>query len=242
MIQRAPNPPDFAQPRLSRVKARSSPARGHKFGCVCSYMAGHYPGILMTGHIGTNTPKFVPPRWGRPRVDPTQTGFVQIWVGLESANHRHSNSKEQLHFFTIFLSAPKCPTPPSKMQIFILSSPRRLWISPSCWPDSSGYTRTFLHQYFFTATGSSLKDLRLSIRIPIRPPTSTSDDFPCDSGWFGEFSLVPVFGIVVPFFVPSFRFSVQGNIRQNHPFGNHPFVNPALSGRSESLLRKPGFN
>ena len=38
--------------------------------CVCSYMAGHYPGILMTGHIGTNTPKFVPPRWGRPRFDP----------------------------------------------------------------------------------------------------------------------------------------------------------------------------
>ena len=28
---------------LSRVKARSSPARGYKFGCVCSYMAGHYP-------------------------------------------------------------------------------------------------------------------------------------------------------------------------------------------------------
>ena len=27
----------FAQPRLSRVKGRSSPARGYKFGCVCSY-------------------------------------------------------------------------------------------------------------------------------------------------------------------------------------------------------------
>ena len=25
--------------------------------------------------------------------------------------------------------------------------------------------------------------------------------------------------------VPSFRFSFRGNIRQNHPFGNHPFVN-----------------
>ena len=36
-------------------------------------MAGHYPGILMTGHIGTDTPKFVPPRWGRPPFDPTQT-------------------------------------------------------------------------------------------------------------------------------------------------------------------------
>ena len=38
--QRAPNPPEFARPRLSRVKGRSSPARGYKFGCVCSYMAG----------------------------------------------------------------------------------------------------------------------------------------------------------------------------------------------------------
>ena len=26
-------------------------------------MAGHCPGILMTGHSGTNTPKIVPPRW-----------------------------------------------------------------------------------------------------------------------------------------------------------------------------------
>ena len=26
--------------------------------------------------------------------------------------------------------------------------------------------------------------------------------------------------------VPSFRFSFWGNIRQNHPFGNHPFANP----------------
>ena len=39
-FQRAPNPPEFAQPRLTRVKGRSSPAREHKFGCVCSYMAG----------------------------------------------------------------------------------------------------------------------------------------------------------------------------------------------------------
>ena len=35
-FQRAPNPPEFAQPRLSRVKRRSSPARGYKFECVCS--------------------------------------------------------------------------------------------------------------------------------------------------------------------------------------------------------------
>ena len=77
-LQRAPNAPEFVQPRLSRVKRRSSPARGYKFGCVCSYMAGHYPGILMTGHIGTNTPKFIPPRWGRPRCNPTQTGLCKF--------------------------------------------------------------------------------------------------------------------------------------------------------------------
>ena len=38
--QPAPNTPEFAQPRLSKVKRRSFPARGYKFGCVCSYMAG----------------------------------------------------------------------------------------------------------------------------------------------------------------------------------------------------------
>ena len=63
------NPPEFAQPRLSGFTARLSPARGYKFGCVSSCMAGHYPGILMTGHTGTNTPKFVPARWGRPPLD-----------------------------------------------------------------------------------------------------------------------------------------------------------------------------
>ena len=48
-------------------------------------MAGHYPGILLTGHIGKNTPKFVPPRWGRPLFDPTQTGlckFGWVWSSL----------------------------------------------------------------------------------------------------------------------------------------------------------------
>ena len=58
--QRAPNKPEFPQLRLSGVKGRSSPARGYKFGCVCSYMATHFPSILMTGHIGTNTPNSYP--------------------------------------------------------------------------------------------------------------------------------------------------------------------------------------
>ena len=38
---------EFAQPRLSRVKRRSSPVRGYKFGCVCSYMAGYELCILL---------------------------------------------------------------------------------------------------------------------------------------------------------------------------------------------------
>ena len=39
-------------------------------------------------------------------------------------------------------------------------------------------------------------------------------------------ALVPVFGIGERPHVPSFRLLVQGNIRQNHPFRNHPFANP----------------
>ena len=45
---------EFAQTRLSRVNLtkRGHPQRwGYKLGCVCSYMAGHDPGILMTGHF-----------------------------------------------------------------------------------------------------------------------------------------------------------------------------------------------
>ena len=75
--QRAPNPPEFAQPHLSRVKARSSPARGYRFGCVCSYMAGDYPGIVMTGHAGTNTPKSVPLAGDNRRLTLLQRGCAK---------------------------------------------------------------------------------------------------------------------------------------------------------------------
>ena len=64
---------EFAQPCLSRAQGRSSPARGYKFGCVCSYMAGVSHTYVMAGHIGINTPKFVPSRWGWPPWDPTQS-------------------------------------------------------------------------------------------------------------------------------------------------------------------------
>ena len=74
---------EFAQPRLSRVK-RGRPQRGGTNLGVCfSYMAGHYPGILMTGHIGTNTPKFLPPSLGMTALWSYSKGAVQIRVGLE---------------------------------------------------------------------------------------------------------------------------------------------------------------
>ena len=38
--------------------------------------------------------------------------------------------------------------------------------------------------------------------------------------------------------VPSFRFSFQGNIRRNHPFGNHPFVS-TKKGHWETKGRFP---
>ena len=39
-------------------------------------------------------------------------------------------------------------------------------------------------------------------------------------------TLVPVFGTWEHLHVPSFRLVVPGNIRQDHPFRNHPFANP----------------
>ena len=48
-------------------------------------MAGREDAGAVTGHIGTNTPKFVPSHWGRPPFDPTQTGlckFGWVWSSL----------------------------------------------------------------------------------------------------------------------------------------------------------------
>ena len=65
-------------------------------------------------------------------------------------------------------------------------------------------------------------------------------------GGFGERALVAVFRsggtcertLVLVFVlgenpnVPSFRFSFRGNIRQNYPFGNHPFGKAATPEKS----------
>ena len=49
-----------------------------------------------------------------------------------------------------------------------------------------------------------------------------SEEICCDTHWEikGRFRKRVVLANV-----PSFRFSFRGNIRRNHPFGNHPFVN-----------------
>ena len=78
--------------------------RGCKFGCVCSYMAGHEDSWVVTGHIGTNTPKFVPPRWGRPPFDPTQTGccansVVGVWSSLRYTQKMTKNAIELWEHF-----------------------------------------------------------------------------------------------------------------------------------------------
>ena len=47
-------------------------------------MAGHYPGVLMTGHRGTNTPKFVYPLAGDDRaLTLLKRGCANWVVGLE---------------------------------------------------------------------------------------------------------------------------------------------------------------
>ena len=50
-------------------------------------MAGHDDAGVATGHIGTNTPKFIPPRWGRPRpLTLLKRGCANSVVGLELAD------------------------------------------------------------------------------------------------------------------------------------------------------------
>ena len=70
----------------SRVKGRSSPARGYKFGCVCSYIDGHEDAGVMIIHIRTNTPKFVVPLAGDDRpLTLLERGCANLVVGLELA-------------------------------------------------------------------------------------------------------------------------------------------------------------
>ena len=67
-------------------------------------MAGREDALIATGHIGPNTPKFVPPHWGRPRFDPTQTWlckFGWVWSSLtlefrrKQKHQGNKNTKEK---------------------------------------------------------------------------------------------------------------------------------------------------
>ena len=74
-VQRAPNLPELAQPRLSRVNERSCPARGYTFGCVCSYMAGvisHQRNDWPCRNKHTQIAK-------RPNLYPLSLGMTALW-------------------------------------------------------------------------------------------------------------------------------------------------------------------
>ena len=46
---------------------------GTNLGVFVPMWPGHKHAGVVTGHVGMNTPKFVPPCWGRPPFHPTQT-------------------------------------------------------------------------------------------------------------------------------------------------------------------------
>ena len=83
--QRAPNPPEFAQPSLSRVKARSSPARGANLGVFVPYGQSW-------GCRGSDQPyrnkhsQICTPSLGTTPLWPYSNLAVQIRVGLELAD------------------------------------------------------------------------------------------------------------------------------------------------------------
>ena len=63
------------------------------------------------------------------------------------------------------------------------------------------------------------------------------------SGGTCERTLVPVFVPGEHPIVPSFRFSFRGNIRQNHPFGEPPFLaTPEKRQESATFLQLSVFN
>ena len=74
---------EFAQPRLSRAK-RGRSQRGGTNLVVCLFLYGRSPPRHPHDRPYRNkhTTKFVPPRWGRPRFAPTQTGLCKFGRGL----------------------------------------------------------------------------------------------------------------------------------------------------------------
>ena len=69
-------------------------------------MAGHEDAGVVTGHIRTNTPEFVPPCWERPRFDPTQTGLCKFgwaWSALKVGQSQNAANDNMLIFFVVFV-------------------------------------------------------------------------------------------------------------------------------------------
>ena len=67
---------------------------------MCLFLYGHYPGILMTGQKGTDTPKFCTPSLGDDRaLTLLKQGCANSVVGLELAETRGNSDK----------STPLCP-------------------------------------------------------------------------------------------------------------------------------------
>ena len=146
----------------------SSPARGYKFGCVCSYMAGHYPGILMTGHAGTNPPKCVPPRWGRPRFDPTQTGLCKFGRGVWSS----------LMFVPLSLG---CPCTLS-----------HTGLSPALYVYSSNFRERELQSTKHSVPPSPHKPALPNISTSFPPQSADDGNYVLKSGWAGKFQEIQV--------------------------------------------------
>ena len=75
----APNPPEFAQPRLSRIKRRSSPARGTNLGVVVPFW------LVLRRFENTNLGVFDLCHFTL--ISPYSNGAVQIRVGLKLAEN-----------------------------------------------------------------------------------------------------------------------------------------------------------
>ena len=78
-FQRAPNPRPNLHSPVGVGSRRGCPQRG---GTRLGDFVPIWPVTTRHPHMGTNTPKFVPPRWGQPRFDPTQTGLCKFGRGF----------------------------------------------------------------------------------------------------------------------------------------------------------------
>ena len=203
------SPPEFIYVRLfftySEITAQNQHLCMSSFWpewCVCSYLAGHEDAGVVTGHIGTNTPKFVPPRRGRPRFDPTQTGLCKFGLELADPLGTLPNFIFLLYFFvgsvgtesglwkrcfwkTVFLS----PTENrwfwrkmAKMTIYILPTKTRGCASQSPEADDndenggcpSDKTRVFQKQGFRHPDRRSLVILRFCLKTKQKNPRKGS--------------------------------------------------------------------